>query len=57
VVIKNTLILSDDPVAADACAAGLFGYNPDKIGFISLGKEGGLGTDDLRKLDRKKVIL
>jgi uncharacterized protein (DUF362 family) len=57
VAIKNTLILSDDPVAADAFAAGLFGYSPDKIGFISLGKERGLGTDDLRKLDRKKVIL
>ena len=57
VEIKNTLILSDDPVAADACAAKLFGYSPDKIGFISLGKKWGLGTDDLRKLDRKKVIL
>ena len=57
VAIKNTLILSDDPVAADAYAAKLFGYSPDKIGFISLGKKWGLGTDDLRKLDRKKVIL
>ena len=57
VATKNTLILSDDPVAADAGAARLFGYSPDKLGFISLGKKWGLGTDDLRKLDRKKVIV
>lgn len=57
VAMKNTLILSDDPVAADACAARLFGYSPDEIGFIRLGKKWGLGTDDLRKLDRKKVIV
>jgi uncharacterized protein (DUF362 family) len=57
VAIKNTLILSDDPVAADAGAARLFGYSPDRISFISLAKKWGLGTDDLRKLDRKKVIV
>jgi uncharacterized protein (DUF362 family) len=57
VATKNTLILSDDQVAADALAAVLFGHSPQEIGFIKLGKKWGLGTDDFRQLDQKKVIL
>jgi len=53
----NRLILSNDPVAADARGAQLFGLRPEQIGFIRLGEKQGLGTYDLRKLDRKKVIL
>ena len=52
---KNTLILSDDPVAADARASQLFGKNPENLGFIRLGKKWGLGTDDFLSLDRKQV--
>jgi uncharacterized protein (DUF362 family) len=54
---KNTLILSNDPVAADARAALLFGRNPDRIGFIKLGQKWGIGTYDFEQLTRKKVIL
>ena len=57
VAVKNTLILSDDQVAADALAAVLFGYSPEEIGFIRLGKKWGLGTYDFQQLDQKKVIL
>ena len=57
VAVKNTLILSDDAVAADALATRLFGYRPEDIGFIRLGKKWGLGTDDLQQLHRKKVIM
>ena len=57
VAMKNTLILSSDPVAADTLAAGLFGYEPGRLGFIRLGQKRGLGTSDLEQLDRKKVIL
>jgi uncharacterized protein (DUF362 family) len=57
VSMKNTLILSDDPVAADSRATKLFGYRPNEIDFIRLGKKWGLGTDDLQQLDRKKVIM
>jgi uncharacterized protein (DUF362 family) len=57
VSMKSTLILSDDPVAADARAAKLFGYSPNEIGSIRLGKKRGLGTDDLQQLDRKRVIV
>jgi uncharacterized protein (DUF362 family) len=54
---KNTLILSDDQVAADAAAARLFGVNPADLGFIRLGEKWGLGTSDLLKLNRKKVVI
>jgi len=57
VVQKNTLILSNDPVAADARAARLFDRKPEQIGFIKLGQKWGLGTYDFQKLVRKKVTL
>lgn len=57
VVTKNCLILSTDPVAADAMAATLFGIQPEKIGFIQLGKKWGLGTYDLERLNQKKVTI
>lgn len=55
VVTKNTLILSNDPVAADAAGALLFGRRPEEIGFIRLAQKQGLGTYDAVRLDQKKV--
>ena len=55
VVAKNTLILSDDPVAADARAALLFNKKPQNIGHIKLAQKWGLGTHDFSKLAQKKV--
>ncbi len=52
---KNTLILSDDPVAADAKASLLFGKRPKDIGYIRLAEKRGLGTQDFSKLLQKKV--
>jgi uncharacterized protein (DUF362 family) len=57
VAVKNTLILSDDQVAADTLAAKLFNINPKNLGFIKLGVKWGLGTADLLKLNRKKVVI
>jgi hypothetical protein len=55
---RNTLILSDDPVAGDAkAAAGLFGYVPSEVGFIELGQKWGLGTHDLEKIATQRVVL
>lgn len=54
---KNTLILSDDPVAADAKAALLFNRKPEDLGFIRLAQQQGLGTYDFQKLSEKKVVL
>jgi len=55
VVTKNTLILSNDPVAADAAGALLFGRRPEEIGFIRLAQKQGLGTYDAARLEQKKV--
>ncbi len=55
VVTKNTLILSDDPVAADGKAALLFGKEPQNIGYIRLARKRGLGTYDFSELIQKKV--
>lgn len=57
VAVKNTLILSNDPVAADASAARLFDRRPEEIGFIRLARKQGLGTADLQQLDHRKVVL
>jgi uncharacterized protein (DUF362 family) len=53
----NRLILSNDAVAADASAAGLFGLQPDDVGFIRLGQKWGLGTYQLQKLNQQKVVI
>jgi uncharacterized protein (DUF362 family) len=54
---KNTLILSDDQVAADAKAALLFNKKPDKVWFIRLAQKSGLGTYDFEKLEQSRVVL
>ena len=48
---KNTLILSDDPVAADAKAALMFNRKSKNMGFIRLAKKQGLGTYDFETLN------
>ena len=57
VSISNRLILSNDPVAADAKAADLFNFRPQDIGFIRLGNKWGLGTYALEKIHQSKVII
>ncbi|UCD88704.1 MAG: DUF362 domain-containing protein [Desulfobacterales bacterium] len=54
---KNTLILSNDPVAADARATLMFNLKPVQIGYIWLGQKWGLGTYDAEKLVYKKVVV
>jgi uncharacterized protein (DUF362 family) len=54
---KNTLILSDDPVAADAWASMLFGHKPEELGFIQLARKEGLGTYDFATLNTQRVVL
>ena len=57
VQVKNTLILSNDPVAGDAKAALLFGRKPKDIGFIRLAQKQGLGSYDFQNLIYQKVVL
>ena len=46
VVVMNRLILSNDPVAADARAARLFDFEPESVGFVKIGHRQGLGVYD-----------
>lgn len=57
VAVKNRLVLSNDPVAADAQAATLFGIQPESIGFIRLSEKWGLGTSNIDSLNPRQVIL
>lgn len=57
VTVSNRLILSNDPVAADAKAAALFDFRPQDIGFIRLGSKWGLGTYEFQKIHQHKVII
>lgn len=57
VVAGNRLILSNDPVAADARAALLFNRRPEDIGYIRLAKEQGIGTFDFKTMTDRKVVV
>jgi len=57
VKVKNTLILSNDPVAADSRAALLFDMDPRGIGFIRLAEQDKLGTSRLDLLSEKRVVV
>jgi uncharacterized protein (DUF362 family) len=57
VAVRNTLILSDDPVAADTRAAALFGLSAGDVGAIGLAERWGLGTTDVQALEPRRVTL
>jgi uncharacterized protein (DUF362 family) len=57
VLTRDTLLLSNDQVAADSKGATLFGINPDQVGHIALAKKWRLGTDDLKELLYKRITL
>ena len=56
-VLKKTLILSRDIVAADAAAAKIFGVEPADIPHIRIASEMGLGKIDLDKLNIQRINL
>ena len=57
VVVMNRLILSNDPVAADARAARLFDLEPDRVGFIKIGHQQGLGVYDTAISRQLEVVV
>ncbi len=57
VVNLKSLIVSRDPVAADAAAAMLFGDNPSDIPYIKRASEMGVGVMDLNRLSIKRIKL
>lgn len=55
VVSPGQVIISRDPVAADAYACGLFGVAPASIGHIVIGQQLGVGTMDFDSLGVREV--
>jgi uncharacterized protein (DUF362 family) len=55
VKLANTIIASQDIVAADSYATGLFGLTGSDIGYIKAGAEMGLGEMDLSKIKVEEI--
>ncbi len=51
----GTLIVSTDPVAADAAGATLLGKQPEDLPYIAKAEAVGAGTADYRSLDLKEI--
>ena len=49
--VKNTFLAGADPVAVDAIAAKMMGFDPLSIKFIRLAHERGLGCGDPREIE------
>lgn len=54
-VLMKSLILSTDPVAADAAGAKLFGVDPGEIAYIRQAHDMGTGTMDLSGLNIQRI--
>lgn len=48
---KNIILASPDPVALDAVAASLMGFDPLSVPFIRLAHDAGLGVGDVREIE------
>lgn len=51
--IKNYLLLSSDPVALDATAAKMMGFNPLKIDYLKIAEKQKLGTANSKNINIK----
>jgi uncharacterized protein (DUF362 family) len=52
---KNTVLASVDPVAADAYACTLLGFNPGEVAHLMAAEAEGLGTSDWKRLRTREV--
>ncbi|MCP4670230.1 MAG: DUF362 domain-containing protein [Desulfobacula sp.] len=57
VVIAKNLLISKDIVAIDAAASLIFGIQPQKVDYITIGHELKLGKMNLDELNIKRLIL
>ena len=55
VVMHDSLIISQDIVAADAAATKVFGLEPEDIPYIVIADEMGIGTMDLASLNINRI--
>lgn len=56
-VLMKSMVVSTDPVAADAAGVKLFGLEPDAIRYIRIAHEKKIGTKDLDSLRIKRIVL
>lgn len=56
-VIKKSLLMSTDIVAADAAAAKLFGTQPEKVEYIATADEMKIGEKDLENIEIKRMSM
>jgi uncharacterized protein (DUF362 family) len=56
-VLTKSLLVSTDPVAADAAAAKLYGLDPADIEYITLASEMKIGTMDLGSLSIHRITI
>jgi uncharacterized protein (DUF362 family) len=57
VQVMDTIIVSQDIVAADSYAATLFGFQPNDLEYIRIGNQTGLGRSDLSLLNIRELTL
>lgn len=57
VEIHKTLVMSPDIVAVDAAGALLFGRKPDKVNYIKLAADAGIGQLNLENLKIQRITL
>ena len=55
VVLMESLLISEDMVAIDTAAAKLFGMEPEKVGYIKIANDMGVGRMDLTKLNINRI--
>lgn len=53
----NQLIVSKDQVAADAVASTLFVEKPDRIGYLRIAGESGIGVSDLDRITIHRITI
>jgi uncharacterized protein (DUF362 family) len=56
-VLKKTLLMSEDLVAIDTAATKIFGMNPEKVRYIKMANELGIGNTNLDKLNIKRHVM
>ena len=53
----DTVIASEDWVAADAYATTLFGLRPEDVSYVAASAQRGLGTTDLKSIEVAELNL
>jgi uncharacterized protein (DUF362 family) len=56
-VLKKMMVISTDMVLADVAAAKILGMDPNKIPYLKMAQEHGIGSMDMKKANIKRVAV